>query len=141
MTRINFIDSELLDRMTEVELHLKYQSLSKALEPLIEAIRDEDCVVAASPQSALSAIQGDKRFVDFLIRELYSPESVLRLWAAETLGTMSRREDRTSTLRFRRQIAALIKGIIAEWEGSGRPQQRLSNHCSGSGYPRSLWYA
>ena len=32
------IDSELLDQMTEVELHLKYQSLSQALVLLTEII-------------------------------------------------------------------------------------------------------
>lgn len=60
----------------------------EALEPLIEALRDEDTVIRTEAAGALGGVR-DSRAVEPLIRALYDPQWEVRSNAALSLGALA----------------------------------------------------
>ena len=110
MTRINSIDSELLDRMTEVELHLKYQSLSKALELLQLIIEIHPAYLPA--KEALRDLY-QKRGDTLKAQEIARQIAVLRESLAQKSIQEDLRPDAAEQVEKRR-LTEKIDGILKE---------------------------
>ena len=104
------IDSELLDQMTEVELHLKYQSFSQALELLTEIIeRHPEYLPAKEALRELYQKRGDSAKAQEIAREIV----LLRERLAENSIKQDSRPGAAEQVEKRR-LTEKIDGILKE---------------------------
>jgi len=104
------IDSELLDQMTEVELHLKYQSLSQALVLLTEIIeRHPDYLPAKEALRDIYQKQGDSAKAQEIAREIVALRDRL---AEESIKQDSR--PGAAEQAEKRRLNEKIDGILKE---------------------------
>ena len=118
------IDSELLDRMTEVELHLKYQCFSPALELLRGIIESHpDYLPAKEALRELYRRRGDSAKAQEIAREIVLLRERL---AEKSLQQDSRpgSAEQAEKRKLTEKIDGILKEIYETNESGGNP-----DHC------------